>query len=84
VDPEGALRLSRLLLGAAIVLMVVGVLGSALDLLDEGVTDWVAVAGLALLVVSQALRGWVHRTLRPVLVLALAAILLALVIFDVF
>jgi hypothetical protein len=83
VDPAAALRLSRWLLVLAVVVMVVGVGGNALGLLDEGVTDWVAVGGLALLVVSQALRGWVHRTARPVLVLALASVLLALVLFDV-
>ena len=81
---DTALKLSRWLLGAAIALMVVGVAGNALGLLEERVTDRIAVAGLALLVVSQALRGWVHRTARPVLVLALAAILLSLVLLDVF
>lgn len=77
------LRLSRSLLAVAVGLMVVGVAGNALGLLEEGVTDWIAVAGLALLVVSQAIRGWVQRTPRPVLVLGLAALLLALVILDV-
>lgn len=84
MDPDAALRLSRWLLGAAIAAMVVGVLANALDLLDDAQTNWIAVVGLALLVVSQGLRGWVHRTARPVLVLALASILLALVLFDVF
>jgi isoprenylcysteine carboxyl methyltransferase (ICMT) family protein YpbQ len=72
------------LLGLAVALMVVGVAGNALGLLEEGTTDWIAVAGLALLVVSQAIRGWIRHTLRPVLVLALAAFLLALVVLDVF
>lgn len=80
---ETALRLSRWLLGAAIALMVVGVGANALGALDERATDWIAIAGLALLVLSQALRGWVHRTPRPVLVLALACVLLALVLLDV-
>jgi hypothetical protein len=84
VDPETALRLSRLLLGLAVAVMVAGVGANALGLLEEEATRWLAVAGLALLVVSQGLRGWVHRTARPVLVLALASILLALVLFDVF
>jgi hypothetical protein len=84
VDPEAALRLSRLLLGLAVAVMVAGVGANALGLLEEEATRWIAVAGLALLVASQGLRGWVHRTARPVLVLALASILLALVLFDVF
>jgi hypothetical protein len=84
VESADVLRLSRLLLGAAVALMVVGVLGNALGLLEERVTDWIAVVGLTLLVLSQALRGWVHRTVRPVLVLGLAATLLALVLLDVF
>lgn len=84
MDSARALTLSRVLLGAAIALMVVGVIANALGLLDEGVTDWIAVSGLALLVASQALRGWIHRTVRPVLVLALASILLSLVLLDVF
>lgn len=83
MDSGRALTLSRVLLGAAIGLMVIGVLANALGLLDEDVTDWIAVAGLGLLVASQALRGWIHRTVRPVLVLALASILLALVLLDV-
>ena len=77
-----ALRLSRVLLGAALALMVVGVACNALGLLEERVTDWIAVGGLALLVASQALRGWLQRTARPVLVLALACALLALVLLD--
>ena len=84
MDSGRALTLSRLLLGVAIALMVAGVLANALGLLDEAATDRIAVAGLALLVVSQALRGWVHRTVRPVVVLALASVLLALVLLDVF
>jgi hypothetical protein len=84
VESADVLGLARLLLGAAVALMVVGVLGNALGLLEERVTDWIAIVGLALLVVSQALRGWVARTVRPVLVLGLAATLLALVLLDVF
>ena len=84
MESADVLGLARLLLGAAVALMVVGVLGNALGLLEERVTDWIAIVGLALLVVSQALRGWVARTVRPVLVLGLAATLLALVLLDVF
>jgi hypothetical protein len=83
MTPATALGLARLLLAAAVALMVVGVLANALGWLDEGVTGWIAVAGLALLVVSQGLRGWVQRTMRPVLVLGLAAALFALVVLDV-
>jgi len=83
VERGTALRLSRWLLGAAVALMVVGVAANALGALGERATDWIAIAGLALLVASQALRGWVHRAARPVLVLALASILLALVLLDV-
>jgi hypothetical protein len=84
VDPAAALGLSRLLLGVAVAVMVVGVAANALGLLEEDATRWIAVAGLALLVASQALRGWVQHTARPVLVLAFASVLLALVLFDVF
>ena len=84
MESADVLGLSRLLLGAAVALMVVGVLGNVLGLLEERVTDWIAVVGLTLLVLSQALRGWVARTVRPVVVLGLAATLLALVLLDVF
>jgi hypothetical protein len=83
VEPLTPPAVARAALVLALVLLVVGVGANAAGLLEERATDRIAVAGLALLVVSQAIRGWLQRTFRPVAVLALVVALLALVILDV-
>lgn len=74
--------MTRLLLAAAVAVLVVALVGSAADLWEEGVTDVLAVAGLGLLALGQGIRAWAERNRRSLLVLLLVLALIAVVLAD--
>ena len=74
--------MTRALLGAAILILVVAFVGRAADALSETVVDALALAGLALLAVGQALRVAADRSVRNVLILLLVLGLALAVLLD--
>jgi protein-S-isoprenylcysteine O-methyltransferase Ste14 len=72
----------RLVLGAAIVILAVALVGRAVDVFSESTVDALAVAGLALLAVGQALRVWAERSMRSVAILLLVLALGAFVLLG--
>ena len=74
--------MKRLVLAAAIVILVVALIGRAVDAFSETAIDALAVAGLGLLAVGQALRVWAERSMRSVVILLLVLALGAFVLLD--
>lgn len=74
--------MKRLVLAAAIVILVVALVGRAVDGFSETTVDALAVAGLGLLAVGQALRAWAERSMRSVVILLLVLALGAFVLFG--
>ena len=72
----------RLLLGGAIAILAVALVGKAVDGFSERTVDILAVAGLGCLAVGQALRAWTDRSRRSLLILLLVLALGAVVLFD--
>ena len=70
------------LLGAAVVILVVSAVADAGGWIGEGGRNAVAATGLALLVVAQAIRAYLDRSPRPLLVLAVVVGLLAFLLLD--
>jgi hypothetical protein len=79
---EQAARASRVLLGAALAVLAVTLVGRAFEVMGEQTADVLAVVGLALLAVSAGLRGYVQRRLGPVLALVAVLLLLAAVLLG--
>jgi hypothetical protein len=73
---------TRLLLAAAILILAVALVGRAVDGFSEATVDALAVAGLGLLAVGQALRAWSERSPRSMLILLLVLALGAFVLLD--
>lgn len=74
--------LTGVLLGAAIAILAVALVGQATDALGERAVDALAVAGLGLLAVGQGLRAWIDRRPRSLLVLLLVLALVVFVLVD--
>lgn len=74
--------MKRLVLAAAIVILAVALVGRAVDGFSEETVDALAVAGLALLAVGQALRVWAERSMRSVVILLLVLALGAFVLLG--
>jgi protein-S-isoprenylcysteine O-methyltransferase Ste14 len=72
----------RLVLAAAIVILVVALVGRAVDAFSETTVDALAVTGLGLLAIGQALRVWAERSMRSVVILLLVLALGAFVLLD--
>jgi hypothetical protein len=73
---------TRLLLGAAIAVLVAAFVGRAADAFSEDALDALALAGFALLAAGQALRAWADRSRRSLLILLLVLALGAFVLLD--
>ena len=71
-----------ILLGAAIAILAVALVGRAVDGFSDTVVDALAVVGLGLLAVGQALRAWAERSMRSVAILLLVLALGAFVLLD--
>ena len=74
--------LANVLLAAAFALLAVAAGADTAGSLGSGARNAVAAVGLALLVVSQAVRAYLDRTPRPLLVLAIVVGLLAFLLLD--
>lgn len=74
--------MKRVVLAAAIVVLLVALVGRAADAFSEATVDALAVAGLGLLAVGQALRVWAERSMRSLVILLLVLALGAFVLLD--
>lgn len=74
--------LTTILLAAAILVLAVGLVGRATDVLGDDAVDALAVAGLGLLAVGQAIRAYRDRRPRSVVILLLVVALALVVLLD--
>lgn len=70
------------LLGAAIVLLAVALIGQAADLLADTAVDALSIAGLALLASGQGVRATYDRRPRTLVILLLVLALIVVVLVD--
>jgi hypothetical protein len=76
------LRVANALLAVAVLVLAAALVGRAADLLSEPAVDALAVAGLGLLAVGQAIRVTIERSVRTVAILLLVLALIAFVLID--
>lgn len=74
--------MTRALLGAAIVILAVALIGRAVDAFDDDTVDVLALVGLGLLAVGQAIRVSRERTMRSAAILLLVIALIIVVLLD--
>jgi urea transporter len=74
---------ANIALGVALGILLVSLVADAIGAIDEGARDGFAIAGLALLAVAQALRAYLDRSPRPLIVLGFVVVLLVVLLFDV-
>ncbi len=75
-------RLSAWLLGGAIVLLAVALIGQTAELVRDAAVEALSLAGLGLLALGQAVRATYDRRPRTILILLLILALTAFVLID--
>jgi hypothetical protein len=76
------LRVANALLSVAVLVFAAALVGRAADVLSETAVDALALAGLGLLAVGQAIRVTIERSVRTVAILLLVLALIAFVLID--